>query len=63
MNRLSLLYLFAGGPDVHVGHLLTVRVFDEVLGLSHSGVRTGCESAPSWPKSAVDARDLELSYP
>src|SRR5262249_56577797 len=43
--------LFPGGLDVHVGHLLTVRVFDEVLGLSHSGAR------------AVDARYLELSYP
>jgi hypothetical protein len=31
MNRLSLLYLFPSGHDVHVGHLLTVRVFDEVL--------------------------------
>jgi hypothetical protein len=28
MNRLSLLYLFPSGHDVHVGHLLTVRVFD-----------------------------------
>jgi hypothetical protein len=28
---------FPGGLDVHVGHLLTVRVFNEALGLSHSG--------------------------
>jgi hypothetical protein len=46
MNRLSLLYLFAGGLDVHVGQLLTVRVFDEVLGLSHSGARTGARKRP-----------------
>ena len=55
MHELALLalciQLFPGGLDVHVGHLLTVRVFDEVLGLSHSGAR------------AVDARYLELSYP
>ena len=30
----ALLALFLGGLDVHVGHLLTVRVFNEALGLT-----------------------------
>jgi hypothetical protein len=57
MDRLSLLYLFAGGLDVHVGHLLTVRVFDEVLGLSHSGSAHGAR------KRAFLAQGSPLSTP
>jgi hypothetical protein len=30
----ALLALFLGGLDVHVGHLLTIRVFNEALGLA-----------------------------